>query len=226
MEQSGSTVVPAPATAMDTSETNPPAEPTQFALPHAKAIDLIGEEFVPRLKTEPEEGSSGTESLQRPTVVMSVATASQPQPAVSNPADQTNLVYCNLNDLDFSTAGEGGAFTTLSSLTGHTSVMSDSQLTASTSGQLLQMVQAVPGTQTTDKNPYSAVSTILLQGGILQVEHRFTRNPASVTCVHHLPNQIRGLCCAPRLSVVFADVAYINFSQQILQFYSLKIFIL
>jgi len=180
MEQSGSTVVPAPATAMDTSETNPPAEPTQFALPHAKAIDLIGEEFVPRLKTEPEEGSSGTESLQRPTVVMSVATASQPQPAVSNPADQTNLVYCNLNDLDFSTAGEGGAFTTLSSLTGHTSVMSDSQLTASTSGQLLQMVQAVPGTQTTDKNPYSAVSTILLQGGILQLKSDSTASVSNI----------------------------------------------
>ena len=37
----------------------------QYSLPHAKAIDLIGEEFVPRLKTEPDDppdGESGVSS--------------------------------------------------------------------------------------------------------------------------------------------------------------------
>ena len=144
--------------------------PEQYALPHAKAIDLIGEEFVPRMKTEPEDVSA-EESHSRPSVVMSVAAQHEQQPVNT---EQGNLVYCNLNDLDFN-AGEGGVFTSLasaiSSLTSQSSMQEGTMTMTSANSGFLQMVQAVPGLQlaTNDKSPYSAVSTILLQGGILQV---------------------------------------------------------
>jgi len=105
-------------------------------------------------------------------VVMSVA-AQQEQPPVNT--EQGNLVYCNLNDLDFN-AGEGGVFTSLasaiSSLTSQSSMQEGTMTMTSANSGFLQMVQAVPGLQlaTNDKSPYSAVSTILLQGGILQLK--------------------------------------------------------
>ena len=142
----------------------------QFALPHTKAIDLIGEEFVPRMKTEPEDVSN-EEPNQRPSVVMSVSASQEHQPATTT--DQSNLVYCNLNDLDFNTS-ESGVFTSLaaiSSISNQSATQEGTMTMTSANSGLLQMVQAVPGLQlaTNDKNPYSAVSTILLQGGILQV---------------------------------------------------------
>ena len=143
------------------------AVPEQYALPHAKAIDLIGEEFVPRMKTEPEDLSS-EEPLSRPSVVMSVSAGPDNQAGSS---DQGNLVYCNLNDLDFS-SGEGGILASaISSLSNQNSLQEGNMTMTSANSGFLQMVQAVPGLQlaTNDKSPYSAVSTILLQGGILQV---------------------------------------------------------
>jgi hypothetical protein len=160
--------------------------PEQYTLPHAKAIDLIGEEFVVRsLKTEPSESTSAsTPSLTatatpRPSVVMSVSSAAAAaQVAESATAvarevvDQSNLVYCNLNDLDFAAGPEGGVYTMGpgGGLTG----LQEMVITSSSSG-LLQMVQSVPCFQAAGQlgqekaSPYSAVSTILLQGGILQV---------------------------------------------------------
>merc|ERR1712227_687562 len=68
---------------------------------------MIGEEFVPRLKTEPEQEDDiavPSDSVNRPSVVMSVP---QEQVAsLSAASDQPNLVYCNLNDLDLE-AGAG-----------------------------------------------------------------------------------------------------------------------
>ena len=163
-----------------------PALPEQYALPHTKAIDLIGEEFVVRsLKTEPSEATT-TEpmtAVTRPSVVMSVSSAAaqpeEPGQAVARDcSDQPNLVYCNLQDLDFASGGEGGVYTTM----GGNSIggMQEMIITSSNSG-LLQMVQSVPCFQVAGQqekqpaaaaaasSPYSAVSTILLQGGILQV---------------------------------------------------------
>ena len=164
-----------------------PSLPEQYALPHTKAIDLIGEEFVVRsLKTEPSDAAT-TETMAavtRPSVVMSVSSAAaQPEPgqAVARDcSDQPNLVYCNLQDLDFASGGEGGVYTTM----GGNSIggMQEMIITSSNSG-LLQMVQSVPCFQVAGQqekqpaaaaatSPYSAVSTILLQGGILQVSRQ------------------------------------------------------
>ena len=149
-----------------TQDQNNSQVPAQLAV--RKTIDMIGNEFVPRLKTEPEENIAV--EVSRPSVVMSVSLAnSQELASQGGNNEQPNLVYCNLNDLDFD-GGDTGALTTLASNhqvdTGSAVVSSPSQQ------QILQMVQAVPGLQIagTEKNPYSAVSTILLQGGILQVK--------------------------------------------------------
>lgn len=144
--------------------------PEQYALPHTKAIDLIGEEFVVRsLKTEPCEPSATPAT--RPSVVMAVASASQ-EPGVreggrETSQDQASLVYCNLNDLDFASGSENLVYTSSGGMGGG---LQEMVITTSSSG-LLQMVQSVPmAALAQDKgSPYNAVSTILLQGGILQV---------------------------------------------------------
>ena len=129
-------------------------------------IEMIGEEFVTRLKTEPETEPEavGEVSVSRPSVISlaSVASLSGQEATASGP-EQPNLVYCNLNDLEFAGGSEAIGDTVVTSAVG-----------AGQQQQILQMVQAVPGLQVTggqtqEKSQYSAVSTILLQGGILQV---------------------------------------------------------
>ena len=129
--------------------------PEQYTLPHTKAIDLIGEEFVVRsLKTEPSDAATlstepalASSSVSRPSVVMSVSTASAqaesatPVVQAREVADQSNLVYCNLNDLDFAAGPEGGVYTMGGS--GGLSNMQEMVITSSNAG-LLQMVQSVP----------------------------------------------------------------------------------
>ena len=160
--------------------------PQSFANIQQSKIEMIGEEFVPRLKTEPDQDdiAAVTEAVTRPSVVMSV---SQDQVAgLATASDQTNLVYCNLNDLEL----EAGAGEPVPVLAGGGHAIGDQVVTTtSNQQQILQMVQAVPGLQISgggDKNPYSAVSTILLQGGILQVR------PGLVVCVFHM-------CCAAHI---------------------------
>ena len=148
---------------MDTAS-SPPA-------PSGHKIEMIGEEFVTRLKTEPETETEVTEaSVSRPSVVMSVGLASQEAGITASAGtEQPSLVYCNLNDLEFAAgSAEAGAGVLTSGAIGDTVVTSSS---GAGHQQILQMVQAVPGLQVTgqDKSQYSAVSTILLQGGILQV---------------------------------------------------------
>ena len=139
--------------------------PEQYTLPHTKAIDLIGEEFVVRsLKTEPSDAATlstepalASSSVSRPSVVMSVSTASAqaesatPVVQAREVSDQSNLVYCNLNDLDFAAGPEGGVYTMGGS--GGLSNMQEMVITSSNAG-LLQMVQSVPCLQ---------VQTILFQ---------------------------------------------------------------
>ena len=156
---------------LETVESTRAQPANSFSLPNTKTIELIGEEFVQRMKTEPEEVSSEA-AVTRPSVVMSVSLANNQEehPTVNEAAtEQQNLVYCNLNDLDFGASSDNSSFALVS-----TTQLGETQSTSITTNanqQLLQMVQAVPGLQITssDKNPYSAVSTILLQGGILQV---------------------------------------------------------
>ena len=156
---------------LETVESTRGQPANSFSLPSNKTIELIGEEFVQRMKTEPEEVSSEA-AVTRPSVVMSVTLANnqEEQPPVNEPpAEQQNLVYCNLNDLDFGAASDNSSFALVS--TTQLGETPSTSITTNANQQLLQMVQAVPGLQITssDKNPYSAVSTILLQGGILQV---------------------------------------------------------
>ena len=168
--------------AMDTASSPPaPSGPGQVC----HKIEMIGEEFVTRLKTEPETepevaGAGAEASVSRPSVVMSVSLASlasqEANVTASAGAEQPNLVYCNLNDLEFAGSSEaGGASLLTSGAIGDTVVTSAAG--AGQQQQLLQMVQAVPGLQVTgqaqEKSPYNAVSTILLQGGILQVTESF-----------------------------------------------------
>ena len=129
--------------------------PEQYTLPHTKAIDLIGEEFVVRsLKTEPSDAATlstepalASSSVSRPSVVMSVSTATAqaesatPVVQAREVTDQSNLVYCNLNDLDFAAGPEGGVYTMGGS--GGLSNMQEMVITSSNAG-LLQMVQSVP----------------------------------------------------------------------------------
>ena len=133
--------------------------PEQYTLPHTKAIDLIGEEFVVRsLKTEPSDATAtlstepalaSSSSVSRPSVVMSVSTASAQAESATQAVvqarevtDQSNLVYCNLNDLEGFAAGpEGGVYTMGGS--GGLSNMQEMVITSSNAG-LLQMVQSVP----------------------------------------------------------------------------------
>ena len=161
---------------MDTaSSTAAPSGPGQVC----HKIEMIGDEFVTRLKTEPEteaEVTGAGAEVTRPSVVMSVSLASLASQEASITAqagaEQPNLVYCNLNDLEFAGTSEAGGASLLTS-----GAMGDTVVTSASGAgqqQILQMVQAVPGLQVTqgqaqEKSPYSAVSTILLQGGILQV---------------------------------------------------------
>ena len=129
--------------------------PEQYTLPHSKAIDLIGEEFVVRsLKTEPSDAATlstepalASSAVSRPSVVMSVSTATAqaesatPVVQAREVTDQSNLVYCNLNDLDFAAGPEGGVYTMGGS--GGLSNMQEMVITSSNAG-LLQMVQSVP----------------------------------------------------------------------------------
>ena len=129
--------------------------PEQFTLPHSKAIDLIGEEFVVRsLKTEPSDAATlstepalASSAVSRPSVVMSVSTATAqaesatPVVQAREVTDQSSLVYCNLNDLDFAAGPEGGVYTMGGS--GGLSNMQEMVITSSNAG-LLQMVQSVP----------------------------------------------------------------------------------
>ena len=113
---------------------------SHYTLSHTKAIDLIGEEFVSKLKSEPEQDEEN-----RPTVVMSIAGSSDTT-TVTAGGEQSHLVYCNLSDLDLSASNETYSLASLHSL-----------------------AEASSTVQQQERNPYSAVSTILLQGGILQV---------------------------------------------------------
>ena len=124
------------------------------------------------MKPEPQERRSEPE-VSRPSVVMSVSLANSQEehsPATTTVTEQQNLVYCNLNDLDFGSPSDNSSFALVS--TSQLGETPTSSITTSANQQLLQIVQAVPGLQITssDKNPYSAVSNILLQGGILQVQ--------------------------------------------------------
>ena len=110
--------------------------------------------------------------------------------------DQSSLVYCNLNDLDFNSPGDSYAsLTPLSNLAaappsytgaGDGGVAAVSREGVSLGGLVreagvssagtVQMVQALPSLQMTpteNKSPFNSVSTILLQGGILQVTMTF-----------------------------------------------------
>ena len=113
----------------------------QFTLSNNKSIDLIGEEFVSKLKSEPEQ-----EEDKRSPVVMSIASMNTETNTVSAGVEQSHLVYCNLNDLDLSGSGETYSLASLHSL-----------------------AEASSTVQQQERNSYSNVSTILLQGGILQV---------------------------------------------------------
>ena len=156
---------------MDTAS-SPPAPSGQAC----HKIEMIGEEFVTRLKTEPEaEPEAGAEvSVTRPSVISlaSVASLGVQEATASGQEQQPNLVYCNLNDLEFARGSEAAGVLTSGAI-GDTVVTS--AVGAGQQQQILQMVQAVPGLQVTggqEKSPYSAVSTILLQGGILQVREQ------------------------------------------------------
>ena len=141
-------------------------------------IEMIGEEFVTRLKTEPETepeaGGEGEVSVTRPSVISlaSVASLGVQEATASGQEQQPNLVYCNLNDLEFAGGSETAGVLTSGAI-GDTVVTSG--VGAGQQQQILQMVQAMPGLQVTgaqEKSQYSAVSTILLQGGILQVREQ------------------------------------------------------
>ena len=112
-----------------------------FTLSNNKSIDLIGEEFVAKLKSEPEQDED-----KRARVVMSIASMNTETNTVSAAGEQSHLVYCNLNDLDLTGSGETYSLASLHSL-----------------------AEASSTVQQQERNPYSSVSTILLQGGILQV---------------------------------------------------------
>ena len=182
---------------LETVETTRGQPSNSFSLPNTKTIELIGEEFVQRMKTEPEDVSSEA-AVTRPSVVMSVSLANNQEehPPVNEPApEQQNLVYCNLNDLDFGAPTDNSSFALVSTTQLGDTPVPTTSITTNANQQLLQMVQAVPGLQITssDKNPYSAVSTILLQGGILQVPHL-----SNIVCVRlegggtsYFPNQTR-----------------------------------
>ena len=134
------------------------------AAQHSKTIEMIGEEFVPRLKTEPDPEPGAADpigvdpvAVTRPSVVMSVSQLSQVPAAV---AEQPNLVYCNLNELEFGGEAAAGSASSAHGL-------GDVVVSSAGGGQqqILQIVQAVPGLQlaSADKGPYSSVSNILLQ---------------------------------------------------------------
>ena len=159
--------IPAPATTAPEPPATTTTIPEQFTLPPSKALDLIGEEFVVRsLKTEPSDAATlstepalASSSMSRPSVVMSVSTAAAQAESASpvvqarEVADQSNLVYCNLNDLDFAAGPEGGVYTMGGS--GGLSNMQEMVITSSNAG-LLQMVQSVPCLQVTyiDVDPH------------------------------------------------------------------------
>ena len=75
-------------------------------------------------------------------------------------AEQPNLVYCNLNELEFGGEAAAGSASSAHGL-------GDVVVSSAGGGQqqILQIVQAVPGLQlaSADKGPYSSVSNILLQ---------------------------------------------------------------
>ena len=75
-----------------------------------------------------------------------VTNSSSETTTVTAGGEQSHLVYCNLNDLDLSGSNESYSLASLHSL-----------------------AEASSTVQQQERNPYSAVSTILLQGGILQV---------------------------------------------------------
>ena len=139
-------------------------------------IEMIGEEFVTRLKTEPETepeaGGEGEVSVTRPSVISLASVASLGVQEATASGQEPNLVYCNLNDLEFAGGSETAGVLTSGAI-GDTVVTS--AVGAGQQQQILQMVQAMPGLQVTggqEKSQYSAVSTILLQGGILQVREQ------------------------------------------------------
>ena len=91
----------------------------QFSLSSAKAIELLGEEFVAKLKAEPVNGreqhhqrQQQQEPLGRTRVVMAVTavesnTTQTTMTTTTHEAAGGNLVYCNLNDLDLAESGSG-----------------------------------------------------------------------------------------------------------------------
>ena len=83
------------------------------------AIELLGEEFVAKLKAEPVNGreqhhqrQQQQEPLGRTRVVMAVTavesnTTQTTMTTTTHEAAGGNLVYCNLNDLDLAESGSG-----------------------------------------------------------------------------------------------------------------------
>jgi hypothetical protein len=97
----------------------------QFSLSSAKAIDLLGEEFVAKLKAEPryvrqppppEAQLSPPRSRIMLTVTsaesgVATTTAAMTQDATTGGSSSSSLVYCNLNDLDLAESENGGGVT-------------------------------------------------------------------------------------------------------------------
>ncbi len=97
----------------------------QFSLSSAKAIDLLGEEFVAKLKAEPRyvrqpPPPEAQLSPPRSRIMLAVTSA---ESGAANAATTTaamtqdatgssgSLVYCNLNDLDLAESENGGGVT-------------------------------------------------------------------------------------------------------------------
>jgi hypothetical protein len=95
----------------------------QFSLSSAKAIDLLGEEFVAKLKAEPRyvrqppPPPEAQLSPPRSRIMLAVTSADSGTAATTTAMTQdatgssSSLVYCNLNDLDLAESENGGGVT-------------------------------------------------------------------------------------------------------------------
>jgi hypothetical protein len=97
----------------------------QFSLSSAKAIDLLGEEFVAKLKAEPRyvrqpPPPEAQLSPPRSRIMLAVTSAESGVATAATTTAMTqdattgsssSLVYCNLNDLDLAESENGGGVT-------------------------------------------------------------------------------------------------------------------
>ncbi len=95
----------------------------QFSLSSAKAIDLLGEEFVAKLKAEPRYVRQPPPEAQlsppRSRIMLAVTSAESGAATAATTTAMTqdatggssSLVYCNLNDLDLAESENGGGVT-------------------------------------------------------------------------------------------------------------------